>query len=67
MDSESEFSIRPLSLETEFRLKSVCTRLHELTKEELLEFLEEALPTMVKLAHQVKQLKERLQELEGKI
>jgi uncharacterized coiled-coil protein SlyX len=67
MDFESEFQIQPFPLETEFRLKSVCNRLNELTKEELRECLAEALPTMAKLVHQVKQLKERLQQLEGKI
>jgi hypothetical protein len=40
--------------------------LHELSREELEEFLTEALAIMTKLAHQVTQLKEYVDRLEGK-
>jgi hypothetical protein len=41
--------------------------LHELSREELEEFLTESLSILTKLAHQVLQLKEYVEELEGKI
>ena len=46
---------------------SVRRRLHELSREELEEFLTEALSTMTKLAHQLTQLRDYVVELEGKI
>jgi len=54
-------------METEFRVLSVRRRLHELSREELEEFLTEALSTMTKLAHQLTQLRDYVVELEGKI
>jgi flagellar biosynthesis chaperone FliJ len=54
-------------METEFRVLSVRRRLHELSREELEEFLTEALSTMTKLAHQLTQLRDYAVELEGKI
>jgi len=53
-------------METEFRVLSVRRRLHELSREDLEEFLTEALSTMTKLAHQVTQLRDYVEELEGK-
>jgi hypothetical protein len=44
----------------------VRERLHELTREDLEEFLAEALLTMTKLAHQVTQLREYVEKIEGK-
>ena len=46
---------------------SVRRRLHALSREELEEFLTEALTIMAKLAHQVSQLKDYVEEVEGKI
>lgn len=65
MDSR-KFEISPLPVETEFRVLSIRRRLHELSREELEEFLTEALSTMTKLAHQVTQLRDYVIELEGK-
>lgn len=67
MDSPKKFEITPLPMETEFRVLSIKRRLHELSREELEEFLTEALSTMTKLAHQVEQLRDYVFELEGKI
>lgn len=67
MDSPKKFEITPLPMETEFRVLSIRRRLHELSREELEEFLTEALSTMTKLAHQVTQLRDYVIELEGKI
>jgi hypothetical protein len=66
MDSQNPFRITPLPIEKEFQVLSVRRRLHELSREELEEFLTEALSIMAKLAHQVTQLKEYLETLEGK-
>ena len=66
MDDRKKFSIEPLPLEKEFKISSVKQRLKELTREDLELFLGEALETMTKLAHQVTQLRDYIEELEGK-
>jgi hypothetical protein len=66
MDSDPNFHLTPLPIEKEFRVLSIRRRLHELSREELEEFLTEALSTMTKLAHQVTQLRDYVQKLEGK-
>lgn len=67
MDSPENFKMTPVPIEKEFRVLSIRRRLHELSREELEEFLTEALSTMTKLAHQVEQLRDYVFELEGKI
>lgn len=67
MDSPEKFEMTPFPIEKEFRVLSIKRRLHELSREELEEFLTEALSTMTKLAHQVEQLRDYVIELEGKI
>ena len=67
MDSQNPFRLTPLPVEKEFRVLSIRRRLHELSREELEEFLTEALSIMTKLAHQVTQLRDYVEELEGKI
>jgi hypothetical protein len=67
MDSEKNFEVKPFPLETEFRVLSIRRRLHELSREEIEEFLTEALSIMAKLAHQVTQLRDYVQQIEGKI
>jgi uncharacterized coiled-coil protein SlyX len=66
MDSNEEFKIPPLPLEMEFRVMSIRRRLHELDREEIEEFLTEALAIMAKLAHQLRLLSSYVEELEGK-
>ncbi len=67
MDSQNPFRLTPLPVEKEFRVLSIRRRLHELEREELEEFLTEALSIMTKLAHQVTQLRDYIEEIEGKI
>lgn len=67
MDSQNPFHLTPLPVEKEFRVLSIRRRLHELSREELEEFLTEALSILTKLAHQVTQLRDYIEELEGKI
>lgn len=66
MDSPEKFHLTPLPIETEFRVLSIRRRLHELSRDELEEFLTESLSIMSKLAHQVTQLRDHVQKLEGK-
>ena len=58
MDSKNEFQLKPLPLESEFRVLSVKRKLNELSREELEEFLSESLVLMAKLAHQLRQLRD---------
>jgi len=66
MDSPKKFELTPFPLESEFRVLSIRSRLHDLTRDELEEFLTEALSIMTKLAHQVTQLRDYVEYLEGK-
>jgi hypothetical protein len=66
MDSQNKFQMGPFPIEKEFRVLAVRERLHELTREDLEEFLTEALFTMTKLAHQVTELRDYVEKIEGK-
>ena len=66
MEQQDSFQMSPFPIEKEFRVLSVRRRLHELSREELEEFLTEALSIMAKLAHQVTELKEYVDRVEGK-
>jgi hypothetical protein len=58
--------MNPFPIEKEFRVLAVRERLHELTREDLEKFLTEALSTMTKLAHQVTELRDYVNKIEGK-
>jgi hypothetical protein len=58
--------MNPFPIEKEFRVLAVRERLHELTRKDLEEFLTEALTIMTKLAHQVTELRDYVDKLEGK-
>ena len=62
----NDFRISPLPIEKEFRIQSVKHRVHELNREDLETFLIEALDTMTRLAHQVNELRDFIEHLEGK-
>lgn len=66
MDSQKKFEMDPLPLEKEFRCLSVKRRLSELSREELEEFLSEALGLLTKMTHQMIQLRDYIEEVEGK-
>jgi hypothetical protein len=66
MESPKKFNLEPFPVEKEFRILSVKQRLHQLSREELEQFLVEALSTMTQLAHQVTQLRDHVDEIEGK-
>jgi hypothetical protein len=64
MDKTPKFEIDPLSLEKEFKVQSVRTRLYHLSREEIEDFLAESLSILIKLAHQTEQMKEYIEKLE---
>jgi hypothetical protein len=66
MEWPDKFQMSPFPIEKEFRVLSIRRRLHELSREELEEFLTEALSIMSKLSHQVTELRDYVQQLEGK-
>jgi len=66
MEQPDNFQINPFPIEKAVRVLAVRERLHELTREDLEEFLTEALFTMTKLAHQVTELRDYVDKLEGK-
>jgi hypothetical protein len=66
MEQPDNFQISPFPIEKEFRVLAVRERLHELTREDLEEFLTEALSTMTKLAHQVTELRDYVNKIKGK-
>jgi hypothetical protein len=66
MDSDKKPEITPFPVEKEFRVLSIRHRLHELSREELEEFLTEALSITARLAHQVTQLRDYIEGLGGK-
>ena len=63
---KKKLEVSPFPMEKEFRIIRVKQKFNELTREELEEFLAEALDTMSRLAHQVTQLRDYIEELEGK-
>jgi len=66
MDTTPKFEVDPLPLEKEFKVQSVRARLYHLSREEIEVFLAESLGILVKLADQTKQMKQYIDELEGK-
>jgi len=66
MDSPKKFELNPLPLEKEFRTLSIKRRLSELSREELEEFLSESLALLTKLTHQMTQLRDYIEKIEGK-
>lgn len=66
MASSNDFYLKPLPIEKEFCILSIKQKLQYLSREELEEFLVESLSVMAKLANQATQLRERIDQLEGK-
>ena len=66
MEPDKKPKITPLPIEKEFRVLAIRHRLHELSREELEEFLIESLSITDRLAHQVTQFREYIDKLEGK-
>jgi uncharacterized coiled-coil protein SlyX len=66
MDFKDEFRATPLPVEKEFSLLSIKSRLQELSRKELEEFLVESLTIMTKLAHQVSEMVDYIHYVQGK-
>ena len=61
-----DFQMNPFPIEKEFKVLSIRRKFKELSREELEEFLSDALVLMTKLTHQVSELRDHVLELEGK-
>ena len=66
MDPQKKFELKPLPIESEFRLLSIKQRIADLTREDLEEFLVESLTLTMRLADQVKQFNAYIEKTEGK-
>lgn len=66
MDSPKKIKVTPLPLEKEFQVMSIRRRLGDLTREEVEEFLTEALALLAKQTHLLVELRDQLFELQGK-
>jgi len=62
----SNFEMDPLPIEKEFKVLSIRRRLHELSREELEEFLTESLRLLTVMSHQMSQMRDYIYETEGK-
>jgi hypothetical protein len=66
MDPQKRFELKPLPIESEFRLLSIKQRISDLTREDLEEFLIESLTITMRLADQVRQFHAYVEKIEGK-
>jgi hypothetical protein len=66
MDPQKKFELKPLPIESEFRLLSIKQRIADLTREDMEEFLIESLTLTMKLADQVRQFHAYVERVEGK-
>jgi hypothetical protein len=66
MDPQKKFELKPLPIESEFRLLSIKQRIADLTREDMEEFLIESLTLTMKLADQVRQFHAYVDRIEGK-
>jgi hypothetical protein len=57
--------LNPFPIEKEFSVLAIRRRFKDLSREELEEFLSESLLVMAKMTHQLTQLRDHLQEIEG--
>jgi len=67
MDTNRPFKVKPLALESEFRIPAVKSSLHELSKEDLVWMLGESLELLIHLTDQAKQMRSYIESLQGKI
>ena len=66
MGPQKRFELKPLPIESEFRLLSIKQRISDLTREDLEEFLIESLTITMRLADQVRQFHAYVEKIEGK-
>ena len=66
MDPQKKFKLKPLPIESEFRILSIKQRISDLTREDLEELLVESLTITMRLADQVRQFHAYIEKIEGK-
>ena len=66
MGPQKKFELKPLPIESEFRLLSIKQRIADLTREDMEEFLMESLTLTMRLADQVRQFHAYIDRIEGK-
>ena len=66
MGPQKKFELKPLPIESEFRLLSIKQRIADLTRKDLEEFLVESLAITMRLADQVRQFHAYVERIEGK-
>ena len=66
MDPQNKFELKPLPIESEFRLLSIKQGIADLTRADLEEFLVESLAITMRLADQVRQFHAYVEKIEGK-
>ena len=66
MDQQNKFELKPLPIESEFRLLSIKQRIADLSRADLEEFLVESLAITMRLADQVRQFHAYVEQVEGK-
>ena len=66
MGPRKKFELKPLPIESEFRLLSIKQRIADLTREDMEEFLMESLTLTTRLADQVRQFHAYVDRMEGK-
>jgi hypothetical protein len=67
MEMTPPFKIKPLTLESEFKVQSVKARLSQLSRKDLETLLSESLELLVSMTNQTKQMRTYIETMQGKI
>jgi len=67
MEMTPPFKIKPLTLESEFKVQSVKARLGQLSRKDLETLLSESLELLVSMTNQTQQMRTYIESLQGKI
>jgi hypothetical protein len=67
MEMTPPFKIKPLTLESEFKVQSVKARLGQLSRKDLETLLSESLDLLVSMTNQTKQMRTYIESMQGKI
>ena len=67
MEMTPPFKIKPLTLESEFKVQSVKARLGQLSRKDLETLLSESLELLVSMTNQTKQMRTYIETMQGKI
>jgi hypothetical protein len=67
MEMTPPFKIKPLTLESEFKVQSVKARISQLSRKDLETLLSESLELLVSMTNQTQQMRTYIESLQGKI